>query len=245
MRAALLAIGTVALAAGALAQADRTAAPYGMRPLWPAPEAAQPAPGDAAAGRAVAMGGDRMAGWACVSCHGLRGEGDGSGGFPRLSGQSAWYLYKQLQDYAAGTRPNAVMTPIARALTEGEMRDVAAWYAAQADARFPPAERPNARLLQTGGAIAAVGVPARGVTACVNCHGMHGEGSPPSIPALAGQYAPYTALQLRLWKQGERRNGPLGVMAQVAAGLTEAEIDAVAAYYATLRPDGGAARAAR
>jgi cytochrome c553 len=83
------------------------------------------------------------------------------------------------------------------------------------------------------------------VTACSNCHGPQGEGAGPAIPALAGQYAPYVALQLRLWKAGERRNGPLGVMAQVASGMTEEEMDAVAAFFATLRPEPGAAQAGR
>ena len=51
--------------------------------------------------------------------------------------------------------------------------------------------------------------------------------------------------QLLQWKRGERRNGPLGVMAQVAAGMTEAEIEAVAAYFAALRPAEATARAGR
>jgi cytochrome c553 len=209
------------------------------------PETATPNAGEATAGRAVAMGGERLAGWACTQCHGLHGAADGSGGFPRLSGQSAWYLYKQLQDYASGVRPNAVMTPIARAMTEREMRDVAAWYAAQNDVPLPAPPEAGMRILQAGGAINAVGNPERGVTACSNCHGPQGQGAGPAMPALAGQYAPYTALQLRLWKAGERRNGPLGVMTQVASGMTEEEMDAVAAFFATLRPELGAAQAGR
>jgi cytochrome c553 len=230
----LLLAAAVPLAAAAVAQ-ERAAAPYGMRPLWLAPQAAPAAPGNAAAGRAVAIGGEREAGWACVACHGLDGAGDGSGGIPRIAGQPAWYLYRQLQDYAAGVRPNAAMTPIARGMEDRAMRDVAAWYAAQ----LPPLVSPSmqaTRVLQAGGAISAVGIPARGVTACSACHGPQGEGAAPAVPALAGQYAAYTALQLRRWKAGERRNGPLDVMAQVAAGMTEAEMDAVAAYFAALRP---------
>lgn len=241
------AIFALAMLAGAGVSAQQAPAPagYGLRPLWPMPEAMQPDPGNPVAGRNVATGGERLAGWACVQCHGLRGESDGSGGVPRLAGQSAWYLYRQLSDYAAGTRPHAVMTPVARAMIEREMRDVAAWYAAQADA--PPPAPPDAttRTLQLGGAIHAVGIPARGVTACSMCHGQGGEGGGPAVPALAGQYAAYTALQLRLWKSGERRNGALGVMAEVASGMTESEMDAVAAYFATLRPPGQQARAGR
>ncbi|WP_372616826.1 c-type cytochrome [Falsiroseomonas sp.] len=236
MRIALL-LGVLLAPLGlALAQDAPSPRAYGMRPLWSVPAPQAPERADALAGRAVAIGGDLGAGWACVQCHGLYGAGDGSGAFPRLSGLSAWYLYKQLMDYASGTRVNAVMTPIARAMTEREMLDVATWYARQGEAPFPPPPRVDLAIRQRGAAIAAVGIAARGVTACVNCHGMEGEAPNIAIPSLAGQYAPYIALQLRLWKQGERRNGPLGVMAAVAAGMTEAEIDAVALYYASLRP---------
>jgi cytochrome c553 len=233
------------LAFAATALAQDAARPYGLRPLWPTPEATTAVSADPRAGRAVATGGERRAGWACTQCHGLEGAADGSGGFPRLAGQHAWYLYKQLQDYASGARPNEVMTPVARGLTDGERRDVAAWYAAQENAPLPPTPQADLAVLQRGGAIHATGAPARGVTACSNCHGLQGQGAGPSIPALAGQYAPYIALQLREWKTGERRNGPLGVMAQVAAGMTEEEIEAIALYYATLRPGRGPAQAAR
>nr|WP_281419429.1 c-type cytochrome [Falsiroseomonas tokyonensis] len=177
-----------------------------------------------------------MVGGACVNCHGLQGAADGSGAFPRLDGQHAWYLYKQLRDYASGERAHAVMTPIARVLTDRQMQDVAAWYAAQAEIVEGPSGEFDLRVRQLGGSIAATGAPDRGVIACAQCHGMQGEGAGPAIPTLVGQYAPYTALQLHLWKRGERRNGPLGVMAQVAAGMTDEEIEAVAAYYAALAP---------
>jgi cytochrome c553 len=220
----------------ALAQQDQSPRAYGMRPLSAAPQPQAAERADALAGRAVAIGGDLGAGWACVQCHGLYGAGDGSGAFPRLSGLSAWYLYKQLMDYASGTRVNAVMTPIARAMTERQMLDVATWYARQEEAPFPPVPAAELAVRQRGAAIAAVGAAERGVIACSNCHGLEGQAPNIAIPSLAGQYAPYTALQLQLWKRGERRNGPLGVMAQVAAGMTEAEIEAVALYYASLRP---------
>jgi cytochrome c553 len=142
------------------------------------------------------------------------------------------------------------MTPIARLLAHREMQDVSAWYANQPPGDGDRAAAADVRQRQLGGAISAVGVPERGVTACTSCHGRLGEGVAPSVPALAGQFAPYTALQLRLWKRGERRNDPLGVMAQVARGMTDEEIDAVAAYFAALDPKaaqeaGGPARAAR
>ncbi|NKC29472.1 c-type cytochrome [Falsiroseomonas selenitidurans] len=239
-------LGALLLAGGVLAQgtnqgANQGGAFYGMSPLWPAPRQAATPAGDPLAGLDVAQGNDALHARACVTCHGLDGHGGGSGAFPNLAGQPAWYLYKTLQDYSAGRRPNAAMTPIARALTDRQMQDVAAWYASRPLVSAAAPVEAGVTMRQIGGSLAAVGVPARGVSACTNCHGAVGEGQAPSIPALAGQYAPYLALQLRLWKQGARGGDPLDVMARIAAGMTEREIDAVAAYYSGLRPGGGLA----
>ena len=191
----------LSLAMGVAAAQDTSR--FGLRPLWSPPgEAPANALGDPTAGREVAQGSAESGAWACVSCHGLQGEGDASGAFPRLSGLQPWYLYKQLQDYASGLRPHDQMSPIAARLTDRQRQDVAGWYAAQIPAPRGEQSAIDARVLQQGGAIAAVGAPDRGVTACSSCHGRSGEGSGPAIPALTGQYAPYMALQLNLWKQG-------------------------------------------
>lgn len=237
----------------ALAQPSPSQTPrgprYGLGPLEP-PVAAAGEQAHSLAGLAVAQGTVRIGALACHSCHGLEGHTEGSGAFPRLAGQHGWYLLKQLQDYASGSRPNEVMTPIARILSARQMEDVAVWYAAQPPGAREAASGADVRQRQLGGALSAVGVPERGVTACTSCHGRVGEGVAPSVPALAGQFAPYTALQLRLWKRGERRNDPLGVMAQIARGMTDEEIDAAAAYFAALDPKaaqeaGGPARTPR
>ncbi len=172
---------------------------------------------------------------ACQTCHDMQGAGDSSGAFPRLAGQPAWYLYKQMRDYATGLRKNDVMSPIAQALSDGQMQDVAAYYAAQTAP--PTAQRDADSLrLQLGGAISASGIPDRGVAACVNCHGPAGQGLPPSFPYLAGQHAAYFRLQLRFYKNGARRNDPLGVMRHIARQLTDEEVAALAAYFASLHP---------
>lgn len=201
-------------------------------------------------GRGVAMGVTAEAagpGSACFACHGLDGAGDSSGAFPRLSGQAGWYLYKQLKDFASGARVSEIMSPIAAALSDAEMEEVAAFYAAQSavDARPPADVDPVA--LRTGAAISAGGLAATQVPACVNCHGAEGRGLAPSYPYLAGQYAPYAELQLRLFKSGERANDPLGVMRQVAQGLSEDEMRALALYFdslAVVEPAGPDAAAA-
>lgn len=181
---------------------------------------------------------------ACHTCHGLHGAGDSSGAFPRLTGQSAWYLYKQMKDYASGNRRNEIMSPIAKALTDEQMQDVAAYYSSQvAPVLVPVAPDADPLLLQRGAAISAMGLQDRGVAACVNCHGPAGQGLPPSFPYLAGQYAPYFELQFRFWKEGMRRNSPLGVMEHIAKELSHDEVRALAAYFASLRPPDSAQQA--
>jgi cytochrome c553 len=189
-------------------------------------------------GRNVAMGQRAISAprSACMSCHGLNGAGDSSGAFPRLSGQAAWYLYKQLKDYASGTRPNDVMSPIARTLSDAQMQAVAAYYAGQS---APAPEKPRIVKpldLQRGAAMASIGVPEKGVAACVNCHGPGNTGLPPSFPYLAGQSASYMRLQLQLWKDGVRKNDPLGVMQHIAKQLSGDEISTLALYLSSLEP---------
>jgi cytochrome c553 len=188
-------------------------------------------------GRAVAVGvfnaGPSLGGatrQACMNCHGMDGRGDGSAAFPRLTGQSAWYMYKQLLDYASGSRPNSVMSPIASALNEQQMQDVALYYSVQEAPTFPPRDH-DPLLVQEGGALSAVGSTARQIPACINCHGPGGSGLPPVFPYLAGQYGGYTRLQLELWQRDIRRNDPLDVMAAIAKSMTARDVEAVAAYF--------------
>lgn len=190
-------------------------------------------------GRLVAMGGaeDGGAAMACVSCHGAEGKGDGSGAFPRLAGQAGWYTYKQLQDYASGKRPNAVMSGIAQRLTQEEMEAVSAYYAAIYASYRPVYGEVEGTALQWGGQLAAVGSAERGIPACLNCHGPNGTGNPPSVPYLAGQYANYMTYQLQLWKDGERNNDAMDVMSSIASKMTEDDMRAVSEYYMRVRPE--------
>jgi cytochrome c553 len=190
---------------------------------------------DLDAGRAVVVGGEDGSITPCFMCHGLEGVGDSAGAFPRLTGQAAFYMYKQLIDYASEARPHAVMTPIAREMTEPQMADVAFYYSAldAAHARRPAVEP---EVLARGREIAADGLPEADVQACNLCHGADGAGDPPLFPYLAGQYAPYTERQLQLFKRGVRANDSLGVMRDIADGLGDEDIRAVALYFEWLRP---------
>jgi cytochrome c553 len=175
----------------------------------------------------------------CAQCHAFSGASDGSGAFPRIAGQSVHYLAKQLRDFSADVRVNAIMTPIARALTPDDIADVATYYAAL-DPPFPPLRNPDPTLVKLGEQLAKVGSAARSIAACNNCHGPGGAGEPPVIPYLAGQYAPYIALELRMWQRGFRKNSP-NQMAEVAKLLSEQEIAAVAAFYQQVRGSAGVA----
>lgn len=166
-------------------------------------------------GQIIAMGGgDGGPANACFSCHGPDGAGDGVS-TPRLAGLDAGYLQKQLGDYADGTRPDPLMGPIAKWLDDGDRRAVAAWYAAMPAPTGTRSATPPPAIYRTG---------------CASCHGAEGQGLGPGNPAIAGQPAAYTLDQLRRWKRAERRNDPRGVMADAVAGLSEAEMRAIAAW---------------
>ncbi|WP_230530870.1 c-type cytochrome [Microvirga roseola] len=178
----------------------------------------------------------RPAEGACFRCHGIDGRGDRAAIFPRLTDQTFKYLYDSLKDYASGVRQNEIMGPIARALTDRQMRDVSAYYAAQKEADYPPPERVDPEVLQLGAALAAIGNAQRGVQGCINCHGPDGIGLPPTYPYLAGQYAAYLEAQMLAWKTGRRKGDGFGIMENISKRLTDEEIHAVSQYYASIRP---------
>ena len=169
----------------------------------------------------------------CAQCHAFNGGSDGSGAFPRIAGQSAYYLAGQLRDFTTGVRNNAVMTPIAKALTADDVADLSAYYAG-VESPFLPLPAPDAVLIKRGEQLARTGDAAKSLQSCDNCHGPGGVGEPPAIPYLAGQYAHYTAFELRMWQQGFRKNSPDG-MAVIARQMSDQDIAAVAAYFQQVR----------
>mgnify|MGYP000044069232 FL=1 len=193
--------------------------------------------GDPIAGQRVVMGATTSGGVkaACFSCHGLRGEGNGISGFPRLAGQPADYIYKQLTNFADGSRPSDTMTSIAKQLSEQQRRDAAAYYAG-AKAEFQPPPMNALLQRQIGGKLALVGSEARGTPACVSCHGPNGSGMPPLTPYLAGLDAAYLENQLTHFGTGKRNNDAGSVMADIARRLSPQERQAVALYFAAVPP---------
>jgi len=172
---------------------------------------------------------------ACALCHAFNGASDGSGAFPRLAGQSDFYLAKELGDYATGIRSNAIMSPIAKVLSPDDVADVSAYYS-RIDAPFPQLKALDPALVRRGGELAKTGDVAKGIESCDRCHGPGGIGEPPAIPYLAGQYAHYISFTLRMWQEGYRKTSPAD-MAVTAHKFDEHENAAVAAYYQQARSD--------
>jgi cytochrome c553 len=169
----------------------------------------------------------------CAQCHAFNGVSDPSGAFPRIAGQSSYYLAKELRDFASGVRTSALMTPIAKALSPEDRADVGAYYAS-IDAPFLPLKSASPALLARGEQLAKVGSVKQQIQSCDNCHGPEGAGEPPTIPYLAGQYANYIAFTLKMWREGYRKNSP-NEMVIISKKLDEQDIAAVAAYYQQVR----------
>lgn len=164
----------------------------------------------------------------CQACHGLDGNGvAGQPVWPKLAGQHPRYIYKQLTNFKAQERWNALMGPMAMPLTEEEMRNLAAYYSTLN--QTPGVAKPE--LVELGEKIFRAGNPETGVPACSGCHGPAGLGSNLArFPRIAGQYAEYTDQTLKYFRAAERANDPNAMMRGVAARLSDQEIAAVAAY---------------
>lgn len=164
---------------------------------------------------------------ACARCHGRDGKGRGAGAFPILAGQNEAYLFASLQAYAQGRRHSGIMQPAAVPLSEAQMRGLAAHYARAGPLAFDPGSA------GPGEEIARRGVPADGIPACVTCHEPAGSRYP-AYPALRGQTADFLAQQLRLFRDGIRGGTAYAhIMETIARRLSDAQIDAVAAYFGT------------
>lgn len=187
--------------------------------------AAQPA---AAAKPDLNAGGTKF-GAACAACHGADGN-SGVPANPKLAQQHPEYIMKQLQDFKAGKRANAIMQPMAAQLSDADIRNIAFWAGSQ---KAKPGFAKDKELVQLGERIYRGGIMDKQVPACAGCHSPNGAGIPSQYPRLSGQHADYTAAQLTAFQNGTRKNSPQ--MADIAAKLSDREIKAVADYIAGLR----------
>lgn len=179
-----------------------------------------PAAGDAEAGKALSA--------TCAGCHGADGNSP-TGSWPKLAGQHASYTQAQLKAFKSQERNNALMYGFAAALSEQQMRDLAAYFETQAIA--PGTADPA--LVEAGEAIYKYGLADRGVAACAACHGPEGKGvASAAFPSLAGQWAEYTENQLQTYRDGSRVHP---MMNGVALNMRDQDIKAVASYIQGLR----------
>lgn len=165
----------------------------------------------------------------CAICHGVEGESS-SPLFPRLSGQHAAYIARQLADYQSGRRRNDTMQAMVVDLTADEMRLLGAYFQSKPSQAHGVA---NPELAQIGRDLYQRGNPASGVMACADCHGAAGHGTE-KMPRVGGQHAAYVERQLKAFGQRERTNDN-AVMQAVASKLSEAEIKAVSAFISGLK----------
>lgn len=164
----------------------------------------------------------------CAACHSADGNSSLAEN-PVLAGQHEKYLLKQLQNFKSpdSGRQNAIMTGMVAALTEEDMRNIAAFYASQT----PKETASKEAFVALGEAIWRGGIPEKQVPACTGCHGPSGQGNgPASFPKLAGQHSEYTITQLKLFRSGQRANDPNAMMRDVTNRMTDEEMEAVAEY---------------
>ena len=227
-----LAVGQAPPAGAAPAAAPASAAP----PAAPA-AAASPAPLDPFATGKAASGEAKAA--LCSACHGPNGN-SANPVWPRLAGQSAVYVAEQLRLFRSGVRDNPVMKPLAAALSDQDINDLAVYYQAQT----PTGLEADPSYWKSGEALYVSGDTARGVPACVACHGPVGRGNlAAGYPALRAQQSVYVVKQLNDYASGARYTGPNPVQASrngvmmltLAKRMTPEEIRDVASYVQGMR----------
>ncbi|MBL4581109.1 MAG: cytochrome c4 [Gammaproteobacteria bacterium] len=180
------------------------------------------AQGDAAAGQAKSA--------LCASCHGA----DGNSALamnPKLAGQSARYMVKQLQDFKSGARAGVTMAAMVLSLSDQDMEDIAAWYSSQQ----PTIQGANPESIELAERLYRAGNSEIAVAACSACHSPTGKGNAPAgFPSLSGQHAEYTLQQLKDFRSGARNNDGGEMMRTVVERLTDKELEALASYVSGL-----------
>ncbi len=191
---------------------------------------------EALTGEQISLQGNGRGAGACSSCHGAGGAGMPGTTFPRIAGLDSAYISAQLQAFREGTRSDPVMLTNALALDEAEITAVAEYYAGLDTPAAPAVVPADEAELARGQLIAERGNWSRYVPSCQSCHGPGGRGAGPDFPPLAGQMAGYIIQQFNYWQDGQRSNDPLGMMENVAVRLSDEDIAAAAAWYASLNP---------
>lgn len=166
----------------------------------------------------------------CSGCHGRDGNSDNSE-YPILAGQGQGYLIKQFLDFKSGVRKDDHMTSIVEAVSIEDIKHIAAYLSRQQRRQGSASTKTS----DSGKQIFQNGNSVRSISACAACHGKEGKGnSVLNYPSLAGQHADYIAKTLKEFRSGVRRNDKQAVMRTIAAGLSDQDIEALAAYIAAM-----------
>jgi cytochrome c553 len=153
----------------------------------------------------------------CTSCHGQAGVPIDPKTIPIIWGQTEAFLTKQLHDYRAGDRDNAIMKAMAQTLSQAELRPAAKYFAGKP---WPAGHAP-----------AAAATPPAGIAQCQACHQPKFEGGMPA-PRLAGQSYEFLIKQMNSFADGTRTNSQ--DMVQIMTALSPADREAMARYIAGL-----------
>jgi cytochrome c553 len=173
--------------------------------------------------------GEATFGAVCAACHGPDGN-SAAPIYPKLAEQHPEYLVKQLQEFKAGKRDNAIMKGFASALSDEDMKNIAYWVTTKTS---KPGFAKEKEMVALGERIYRGGLADRQIPACAGCHSPNGAGIPAQYPRLAGQNTDYAIAQLTAFREGVRKNSIQ--MTGVAAKLNDREIKAVSDYIAGLR----------
>jgi cytochrome c553 len=184
-----------------------------------------PAAGSAEAGKAKAT--------PCTACHGDNGNSVNPV-WPTLAGQHPLYIVKQLKAFKNDERTDPLMTPMAKMLSDADMDDLAAFFSAQS----PTGLEAEPSKISEGQRLYRGGEPVNGIAACAACHGPAGAGNPAArYPSIRSQHSAYVVAQLKAYRSGTRKTDqPQNqMMRNVAAKLSDVQIEAVASYVQGLR----------
>jgi len=171
---------------------------------------------------------------ACFSCHGADGNGRDDA-FPKLSGLSAQYIRRSLEDYRAGQRASGFMQPFAAGLSDIDIENFAAYFDRLERGSYPQGVEFDQKKIQQGARIAELAHNTRAMPACQSCHVRDNPKRLSNIPDLAGQPASYLSTQLKLFRSGTRASSSdAKIMVRIARSLSDADIENVSTYFAAL-----------
>ncbi|MBR9728618.1 c-type cytochrome [Shewanella intestini] len=173
----------------------------------------------------------------CAACHGVDGNSM-IDMYPKLAGQHSNYLEKQLTDFRAAAktggkegRMDPIMGGMSMALSDQDIADLAAFYASQKKTDINVADVP-----ELGKQLYLSGDNARGITACIACHGPKGNGiETAGFPEVSGQHANYIKIQLTKFRDTNRNNDLNGMMQDVSKALSNEDIEALSKYISSIK----------